>query len=187
MVWGTVLLIPQCWKLLGQAKQPFLDTQSIPSVPSLSTLSCSSLGEGLGQTDFAKLRKAPVSRCHVAPFSVPGKPSVTGVPCSWERYSGLSLSELKALLDQGHWAHSGFGRRGLRRVMGGQSDLGFFFRCQGYYQRQPQQPFSRVLDRSWYFPFVSSQWLSGEQYEDAGIRQDWLNCVVLGKLCRVWP
>lgn len=37
-----------------------------------------------------------------------------------ELYSGLSLSELEALLDQGHWAHSGFGRRGLGRVMGGQ-------------------------------------------------------------------
>lgn len=128
MVHGTVLLVPQCWKLLGQAKQPFLEPNQSPLfLP--SSLSCCSLGEGLSQTDFARLRKAPVSRCHIAPFSVPGKPSVTGVPCSWERYSGLSLSELKALLDQGHWAHSGFGRRGLRRVMGGQSDLGFFFRC----------------------------------------------------------
>lgn len=63
------------------------------------------------------------------PLSVPGKPPVKRVPCSWERSSGLSLSELKALLDQGHWAHFGFGRRGLRRVMGGQSDLGSFFRC----------------------------------------------------------
>lgn len=76
------------------------------------------------------LPEKPLCAGIMRPLSVPGKPSVKGILCSWERYSGLSLSELEALLDQGHWAHSGFGGRGLGRVMGGQI-LAFFFRCLG--------------------------------------------------------
>lgn len=35
---GTVLPALQCWKLLGQVEQPFLDAQSSPSAPSSFSL-----------------------------------------------------------------------------------------------------------------------------------------------------
>lgn len=74
---------------------------------------------------------------------------------SGEIYSELSLRELEALLDQGHWALYGFGRRGLGRVTGGQTLPVPFSGVSELQSEAQEQSFSRGLVRRRYFPFTS--------------------------------
>lgn len=69
-----------------------------------------------------------------------------------EIYSELSLRELEALLDQGHWVLYGFGRRGLRRVTGGQTLPVPFSGVSGLQSEAQEQSFSRGLVRCRLFP-----------------------------------
>lgn len=110
--------VPQHGKLLEQVKQPFLVPNQSPLLsPSSLSLVLVSV-EGWARPTLpllvleGSLCAGVMQTLSLSLANLLGQGSFLLLG---EIYSGLSLSELEALLDQGHWAHSGFGRRGLGR------------------------------------------------------------------------